>query len=77
MTAARVQTLKLSDQVTRILAARIVNGEIGVADQPPTEQDICGEFGVSKTTAIFSFTTKAEPEASFLPPRFALVKRMM
>jgi DNA-binding FadR family transcriptional regulator len=43
-----VQALKLSDQVTRILAGRIVNGDI---DLPPTEQDICGEFGVSKTTS--------------------------
>ena len=40
--------LKLSDQVTRILAGRIVNGDLGL---PPTEQDICDEFGVSKTTA--------------------------
>lgn len=40
--------LKLSDQVTRVLAGRIVNGDLG---QPPTEQDICKEFGVSKTTA--------------------------
>jgi DNA-binding FadR family transcriptional regulator len=43
-----VQALRLSDQVTRILAGRIVNGDVGL---PPTEQDICGEFGVSKTTA--------------------------
>lgn len=46
--AGSVHSLKLSDQVTRVLAGRIVNGEIGV---PPTEQDICAEFGVSKTTA--------------------------
>jgi DNA-binding FadR family transcriptional regulator len=46
-----VQSLKLSDQVTRILAGRIVNGDIGVDDLAPTEQDICAEFGVSKTTA--------------------------
>jgi DNA-binding FadR family transcriptional regulator len=51
MTSARVQSLKLSDQVTRVLAGRIVNGELGDADLPPTEQDICAEFGVSKTTA--------------------------
>ena len=51
MTPARVQSLKLSDQVTRVLAGRIVNGDIGVAELPPTEQDICEEFGVSKTTA--------------------------
>jgi DNA-binding FadR family transcriptional regulator len=43
-----VQALKLSDQVTRVLAGRIVNGDLGL---PPTEQDICAEFGVSKTTA--------------------------
>jgi DNA-binding FadR family transcriptional regulator len=46
MTNAR--PLKLSDQVTRVLAGRIVNGDLGL---PPTEQDICAEFGVSKTTA--------------------------
>jgi DNA-binding FadR family transcriptional regulator len=40
--------LKLSDQVTRVLAGRIVNGDLGI---PPTEQDICSEFNVSKTTA--------------------------
>ena len=40
--------LKLSDQVTRVLAGRIVNGDLGV---PPTEQDVCQEFAVSKTTA--------------------------
>ena len=46
-----MQSLKLSDQVTRVLAGRIVNGEIGVDDVAPTEQDICAEFDVSKTTA--------------------------
>jgi DNA-binding FadR family transcriptional regulator len=46
-----VQSLKLSDQVTRVLAGRIVNGDIGIDDLAPTEQDICAEFGVSKTTA--------------------------
>jgi DNA-binding FadR family transcriptional regulator len=46
--AGSVQALKLSHQVTRVLAGRIVNGDIGL---PPTEQDICAEFGVSKTTA--------------------------
>jgi DNA-binding FadR family transcriptional regulator len=46
-----VQSVKLSDQVTRILAGRIVNGDIGVDDVAPTEQDVCAEFGVSKTTA--------------------------
>jgi len=51
MSTARVQSLKLSDQVTRILAGRIVNGDLGLADLPPTEQDICDEFSVSKTTA--------------------------
>jgi len=39
---------KLTDQVTRVLAGRIVNGDLGL---PPTEQDICEEFGVSKSTA--------------------------
>src|SRR5579864_68743 len=51
MTPTRVQSLKLSDQVTRVIAGRIVNGEIGATGLPPTEQDICAEFGVSKTTA--------------------------
>ena len=46
-----VRSLKLSDQVTRVLAGRIVNGDIGADDLAPTEQDICAEFGVSKTTA--------------------------
>jgi DNA-binding FadR family transcriptional regulator len=39
---------KLSEQVTRVLAGRIVNGDLG---EPPTEHDICEEFGVSKSTA--------------------------
>jgi DNA-binding FadR family transcriptional regulator len=47
----RVQTRKLGDQVVRVIAARIVNGEIGGDRPPPTEQDICAEFGISKTTA--------------------------
>jgi DNA-binding FadR family transcriptional regulator len=46
-----VQAVKLSDQVTRAVARRIVNGEIGGTAPPPTEQDICREFEVSKTTA--------------------------
>ncbi|MEP6811590.1 MAG: FadR/GntR family transcriptional regulator [Actinomycetota bacterium] len=37
--------------MTRVIAGRIVNGEIGVDDVAPTEQDLCAEFGVSKTTA--------------------------
>jgi DNA-binding FadR family transcriptional regulator len=41
----------LSDQVTRALARRIANGEIGEHVPPPTELEICQEFGVSKTTA--------------------------
>ena len=49
--AGSVRLLKLSDQVTRVLAGRIVNGDIGADDLAPTEQDICAEFGVSKTTA--------------------------
>jgi len=49
--AGQVRSLKLSDQVTRVLAARIVNGDIRAGDLPPTEQDICAEFDVSKTTA--------------------------
>jgi len=50
--AGVAQVLKLREQVTRALARRIVNGEIGDDGvRPPTEQDICTEFGVSKTTA--------------------------
>ena len=49
--AAPVRSLKLSEHVTRILAGRIVNGDIGADVPPPTEQDICDEFLVSKTTA--------------------------
>ena len=48
---SQVRLVKLSDQVTRVLAGRIINGDIGGADLAPTEQDICAEFGVSKTTA--------------------------
>jgi DNA-binding FadR family transcriptional regulator len=44
-------SLKASDRVTRVLAARIINGDIGVEDLAPTEQEICAEFEVSKTTA--------------------------
>jgi DNA-binding FadR family transcriptional regulator len=46
-----VRSITLGEQVTRALAARIVNGEIGARRPPPTESDICAEFGVSKTTA--------------------------
>jgi DNA-binding FadR family transcriptional regulator len=49
--ASPIRSIKLSDQVTRALAGRIVNGEIGEQRPPPTESDICSEFGVSKTTA--------------------------
>jgi DNA-binding FadR family transcriptional regulator len=48
---AQVRSIKLSDQVTRELARRITNGEIGDGVRPPTELEICREFGVSKTTA--------------------------
>jgi DNA-binding FadR family transcriptional regulator len=48
---AGFQVLKLSEHVTRTLARRIVNGEFGNGNPPPTEQDICRELGVSKTTA--------------------------
>jgi DNA-binding FadR family transcriptional regulator len=46
-----VRSVKLSDQVTRALARRIAKGEIGDGVPPPTELEICQEFGVSKTTA--------------------------
>lgn len=48
---ASIRSVTLSDQVTRALARRIANGEIGDKAPPPTEQEICEEFGVSKTTA--------------------------
>jgi DNA-binding FadR family transcriptional regulator len=48
---AQVRSVKLSDQVTRAVARRIANGEIGDDVPPPTELEICQEFGVSKTTA--------------------------
>src|SRR5262249_4688127 len=46
-----VRAVKLSDQVTRELARRIANGEIGEDVPLPTELEICQEFGVSKVTA--------------------------
>ena len=48
---AQLRSIKLSDQVTRALARRIANGEIGNGVPPPTELEICDEFGVSKATA--------------------------
>jgi DNA-binding FadR family transcriptional regulator len=48
---APVRAIKLSDQVTRALARRIANREIGDDVPPPTELEICQEFGVSKATA--------------------------
>jgi DNA-binding FadR family transcriptional regulator len=48
---SQVRLVKLSDQVTRELARRIANGEIGDDVPLPTELEICEEFGVSKTTA--------------------------
>jgi DNA-binding FadR family transcriptional regulator len=47
----QVSPRKLGEQVVRVVAARIVNGELGDDRPPPTEQDICAEFAVSKTTA--------------------------
>jgi DNA-binding FadR family transcriptional regulator len=48
---AHLSSVKLSDQVTRALARRIANGEFAGEVPPPTESEICAEFGVSKTTA--------------------------
>jgi DNA-binding FadR family transcriptional regulator len=48
---AQLRSIKLSDAVTRELARRIANGEIGDGGPPPTELEICREFDVSKTTA--------------------------
>ena len=50
-TVSQVSPRKLGEQVVRVVAARIVNGELGDDRPPPTEQDICDEFAVSKTTA--------------------------
>jgi DNA-binding FadR family transcriptional regulator len=50
-TASHVSPRKLGEQVVRVVAARIVNGQLGDDRPPPTEQDICDEFAVSKTTA--------------------------
>jgi DNA-binding FadR family transcriptional regulator len=50
-TVSQVSPRKLGEQVVRVVAARIVNGELGDDNPPPTEQDICAEFAVSKTTA--------------------------
>lgn len=47
----QLRSIKLSDQVTRALARRIANGEISDDVPPPTELEICQEFGVSKATA--------------------------
>lgn len=49
--AVPLRSIKLSDQVTRALARRIANGELGDDVPPPTELEICQEFGVSKATA--------------------------
>jgi DNA-binding FadR family transcriptional regulator len=49
--SAPLRSIKLSDQVTRALARRIANREIGDGVPPPTEQEICDEFRVSKATA--------------------------
>jgi DNA-binding FadR family transcriptional regulator len=46
-----LRSIKLSDAVTRALARRIANGEIGDRVPPPTELEICQEFDVSKATA--------------------------
>ena len=51
LVANPLQTQKLGEQVLRVIAGRIINGEIGEDRPPPTEQDICAEFGISKTTA--------------------------
>jgi DNA-binding FadR family transcriptional regulator len=45
------RSVKLSEHVILVLAERIVNGDIGTDVRPPTEQEICAEFGVSKPTA--------------------------
>jgi DNA-binding FadR family transcriptional regulator len=49
--SAQLRSIKLSDAVARELARRIANGVIGDGVPPPTELEICQEFGVSKTTA--------------------------
>ena len=46
----QVRVERLGDQVVRVLASRIINGEFE-GERAPSEQEICSEFGVSKTVA--------------------------
>jgi DNA-binding FadR family transcriptional regulator len=48
---AHVRVQKLGEQVTRALVSRIVNSELETNAFAPSEQEICKEFGVSKTVA--------------------------
>ncbi len=48
----RFRADKLSEKVTQVLAGRIIAAASSHADVPlPTEQEVCDEFGVSKTVA--------------------------
>jgi DNA-binding FadR family transcriptional regulator len=42
---------RLRDPILRVLAGRIVNGELPPGTSAPPEQEICTEFGVSKTVS--------------------------
>ncbi|WP_049793182.1 FadR/GntR family transcriptional regulator [Conexibacter woesei] len=51
MAGPDIKIQKLGDQILRIIVTRIVNGELAPGDSAPSEFEICGEFGVSKTVA--------------------------
>jgi DNA-binding FadR family transcriptional regulator len=46
-----LQREKLGDQVLKVVAGRIVNGELDAGDRAPSEQELCKQFGVSKTVS--------------------------
>jgi DNA-binding FadR family transcriptional regulator len=48
-TPIREDTAKLSDRVAVELGTRIVAGEFAPGDRLPTEDDLCGMFGVSRS----------------------------
>jgi DNA-binding FadR family transcriptional regulator len=51
MAMPAIPVQRLRDPVVRVLASRIVNGELAAGAPAPSEQDICNEFGVSKTVS--------------------------
>lgn len=64
MTSIRPQ--KLSDQVVRILASRVVNGQYAAGSQAPSEKEIGDEFTVSKTVAREVMATLASMGLLFI-----------